>query len=136
MHEHRDQDDDHLETLLVATSEFAANAIVVVLADAGIDACAFGMIQGGLGFPLGHHLTGWGTPVQVRASDLENARRALDQARRDSLDIDWDSVELGEPEGIPAPKTTGMPIPARFASVVTAIMVLVLLAVAILMLFP
>jgi hypothetical protein len=129
------EDADRLETLLVATSEFAANAIVVVLEDAGIEARAFGTIQGGLGFPLGHHTFGWGTPVQVRASDLERAQNALDQARRDSVDIDWDSVELGEPEGSPPPMTTGMPIPARLAFSVTAIMVLVLLVVAVLMLF-
>ena len=129
------EDADRLETLLVATSEFAANAIVVVLADAGIEARAFGTIQGGLGFPLGHHAFGWGTPVQVRASDLESARHALDQARRDSVDIDWDSVELGEPEGSPAPLRTGMPIPARLAFSVTVLMVLVLMAVALLMLF-
>ncbi len=129
------EDADRLETLLVATSEFAANAVVVVLEDAGIEARAFGTVQGGLGFPLGHHTFGWGTPVQVRASDLERARHALDQARRDSIDIDWDSVELGEPEGNSPPLTTGMPIPARLAFFVTAIMVLILLAVAAVMLF-
>jgi len=129
------EDADHLETLLVATSEFAANAVVVVLEDAGIEARAFGTIQGGLGFPLGHHTLGWGTPVQVRASDLESARNALEKARRDSVDIDWDSVELGEPEGSPAPLTTGMPIPARLAFFVTVFMVMVLLVVAVLMLF-
>ena len=46
-------EDIHLETLLVATSEFAANAIVIVLNDAGIEARAFGTIQGGLGLPIG-----------------------------------------------------------------------------------
>jgi len=132
MLEHHD-DSDQLETLLVATSEFAANAIVVVLADAGIEARAFGTIQGGLGFPLGHHATGWGTPVQVRSSDLESARLTLDQARQDSVDIDWDAVELGEPEGTPAPRTTGMSIPAKLAFLVTAFMVVLLLIVAALM---
>ena len=84
-----------LVTLLTATSEFAANAIVVVLEDAGIPAVAFGTVQSGFG--LGHPLV-FGTPVQVRRDDLELARTTLSQARRDSVDIDWDQVELGERE--------------------------------------
>ncbi|MDG2200603.1 MAG: DUF2007 domain-containing protein [Phycisphaerales bacterium] len=86
---------DDLVTLLTATSEFAANAIVVVLEDAGIRAVAFGTVQSGFG--LGHPLV-FGTPVQVRREDLELARTTLNQARRDSVDIDWDKVELGERE--------------------------------------
>ena len=134
MLEHQD-DPQHLETLLVATSEFAANAIVVVLADAGIEARAFGTIQGGLGFALGHHQAGWGTPVQVRACDLQKARQVLDQARRDSVDINWDEVELGELETSPTPVADGMPFPAKLAFLVTAFMIVLLLIIAALMMF-
>lgn len=86
---------DELVTLLTATSEFAANAIVVVLEDAGIPAVAFGTVQSGFG--LGHPIV-FGTPVQVRSEDLELAQATLNQARQDSIDIDWDQVELGERE--------------------------------------
>ena len=76
-----DSDPDQLVTLLTASSEFAANAIVIVLEDAGIEAFAFGTVQGGLGFMLNSPAT-WGTPVQVRKEDLEQARAVLDRARQ------------------------------------------------------
>lgn len=127
--------DIHLETLLVATSEFAAHAIVIVLEDAGIEAKAFGTIQGGLGFPLGHHAKSWGTPVQVRSSDLEEARRVLHQAKQDSVDIDWDKVDLGTFEGNTPGPSTGMPFAAKIAFLATAITVLAGIAAGIIMAF-
>ena len=129
------QNDIQLETLLVATSEFAANAIVVVLADAGIEARAFGSIQGGLGFPLGQHVSGWGTPVQVRSCDAAEARRILDQAKQDSLDIDWDAIDIGTFEGTTATPSGGLPIAAKIAFLATALTVLAGLAAAVLMAF-
>ncbi|MDG2291082.1 MAG: hypothetical protein P8L37_00345 [Phycisphaerales bacterium] len=129
------QNDIQLETLLVATSEFAANAIVVVLADAGIEARAFGSIQGGLGFPLGQHASGWGTPVQVRSCDAAEARRILDQAKQDSLDIDWDAIDIGTFEGTTATPPDGLPIAAKIAFLATALTVLAGLAAAVLMAF-
>lgn len=91
-HEHGNVE---LVTLIEATSEFAAHAIVVVLEDAGIPAVALETHSASL--PIGR-FQGFGTPVQVRKSDLELARRTLDQTRQDSVDIDWDQVELGERE--------------------------------------
>lgn len=38
------------------------------------------------------------TTVRVRESDLPRAREALDSARRDSIDLDWNEVDVGEPE--------------------------------------
>ena len=128
-------EDIHLETLLVATSEFAANAIVIVLNDAGIEARAFGTIQGGLGLPIGASARGWGTPVQVRSCDVDEARRVLDQARQDSIDIDWDAVDLGTFTGTTATPSKGMPLAARIAFAATVLAVLLLLSTAVFTLF-
>lgn len=98
-------DDEQLVTLLTATSEFAANAIVVVLEDAGIPARAFGSVQGGLGWA---NFGFCSTPVQVQQKDLEQARRVLDQAKQDSIDIDWDNVDVGTREDN-LPLSTGQP---------------------------
>ena len=62
--QHTSRDPDELVTLLTATSEFAANAIVVVLADAGIDAMVFRGWTGIYGFNSPP------TPVQVRRVHL------------------------------------------------------------------
>lgn len=127
--------DIHLETLLVATSEFAANAIVVVLADAGIEAKAFGSIQGGFGLAIGCYTAGWGTPVQVRSCDVVEAQRALDQAKQDSIDIDWDTVELGTFEGTISKPSSGLPIAIKIAFFATALTVLVGIVAAVLAAF-
>jgi hypothetical protein len=128
--------DIHLETLLVATSEFAANAIVIVLNDAGIEARAFGTIQGGLGLALGADPSHWGTPVQVRSCDLERARQTLDQARQDSIDIDWDAVDLGTFTETTATPSSGMPLAAKIAFAATLLAILLMLLSGILMTLP
>ncbi len=38
------------------------------------------------------------TTIRVRESDLARAREALDSARRDSIDLAWNEVDVGEPE--------------------------------------
>jgi hypothetical protein len=119
------QNDIQLETLLVATSEFAANAIVVVLADAGIEAKAFGTIQGGFGLAIGCNTAGWGTPVQVRSCDVVEAQRVLDQAKQDSLDIDWDTIDIGTFEGTSSKPSRGLPVALKIAFLATALTVLV-----------
>ena len=91
-----DRNDD-LVTLLTATSEFAANSIVIVLKDAGIEAFAFGSAQNIFGVTgmTGNLLN---TPVQVRREDLERAKSVLEANRTDSVDIDWSTVDVGTPD--------------------------------------
>lgn len=91
-----DRNDD-LVTLLTATSEFAANSIVIVLKDAGIEAFAFGSAQNIFGVTgmTGNLLN---TPVQVRREDLERAKSVLEANRTDSVDIDWNTVDVGTPD--------------------------------------
>ena len=100
---------DDLVTLVSTPSEFEAQTLVAVLAEAGIEAFAFGVpALPALGMRLG------GCPVQVRQSDLERARQALAQNVADSVDLDWDDADLGEREdNLPLTPTTRMPLFAR-----------------------
>lgn len=87
-------DGDRLVTLKEAESEFAAGLIVATLKEAGIEAVAFGAIR--LAYPF--DARGGQIPVQVRARDEEAAREALAKRAEDSVDIDWDEVDVGERE--------------------------------------
>jgi hypothetical protein len=91
-------DPDQMVTLTTAATEYAANITVVVLADAGIEAKAFGGLTTVLPGVFGGAPSVFGVPVQVRLGDLEQAKAALTANKRDSVDIDWDLVEVGERE--------------------------------------
>jgi len=91
-------DPDQMVTLTTAATEYAANITVVVLADAGIEAKAFGGLATVLPGVFGGAPSVFGVPVQVRAGDLDQARQVLSNNKRDSVDIDWDAVEVGERE--------------------------------------
>jgi Putative prokaryotic signal transducing protein len=83
-----------LVTLTTAANEFEAGAIVAVLEEAGIDAVAFGGSQM-MGIT---DLPGLRVQVQVRRADLERAEAALKQNVADSIDLDWNEVDLGAVE--------------------------------------
>ena len=38
------------------------------------------------------------TTVRVRSADLQRARELLDRVRQDSVDLDWNEVDVGQPE--------------------------------------
>ena len=92
------RDPDRMVTLTTAATEYAANITVVVLADAGIEAKAFGGLATVLPGVYGGAPSVFGVPVQVRARDFEEARQVLSANKRDSIDIDWDAVDVGERE--------------------------------------
>lgn len=81
-----------LVTLIVPQSEFEANLLAIVLHDHGIDAVVFSSAHLGTGVPLSHGR--FGVPLQVCREDVEEARQILLENRRDSVDIDWDELEL------------------------------------------
>ena len=117
-----DRNDD-LVTLLTATSEFAANSLVIVLQDAGIPAFAFSSAQNIFGVTgmSGNLLN---TAVQVRRKDLERAKAALEANRIDSIDIDWDAIDVGDPvEQIRSPRT-GLPLMATLGMIVAVLALL------------
>lgn len=98
---------DDLVTLTTRPTEFEAEAVVAVLAEAGIEAVAFGAIRTAL--PLSDKITP--VPVQVRLRDLEAARAALKQNVADSVDLDWDEVDVGERiDNLPLTAREGLPL--------------------------
>lgn len=93
---HNDPDDPLVHAVL-AESEFAAQTKAALLQDEGIDAYVFAGAQSWTGgLPLG--LSTDGVPVWVRKSNLEQAKNILTQRIADSVDLDWDEVDVGEME--------------------------------------
>lgn len=99
---------DDLVILTHADSEFGARAKVVVLEEAGIPAVVFPGEAAWLGAPAfqRQHL---GVPVWVRADDRERAAEALARQIADSVDLDWDEADIGEPEPETRQLTEGGP---------------------------
>jgi len=119
---------DDLVTLVAKPSEFEAHALVAVLREAGIEAFAFGAMRAAL--PFSERLTP--VPVQVRQVDLERAQAALKQNVADSMDLDWDDVDVGERlDDLPLKRSEGMRgfLSAGFFLAIFAIVCLVLLAI-------
>lgn len=126
---HPEGDPDDLVTLTTAEMQFQAGIIVAVLEEAGIKAFAFGALNAL--YPISQRVTP--VVVQVRQADLDKAREALKQNVADSVDIDWDSVDVGEPEEAAPAKLRGvMPLVPRlgFFAAVLAILAMFLLALA------
>jgi Putative prokaryotic signal transducing protein len=86
-------DPDALVTLLTTTNQFEAHTIVATLAEAGIEAHAFDALAAGIRIGLVGEV-----PVQVRACDLARANDALRSNIADSIDLDWDAVDVGDEE--------------------------------------
>ena len=69
-------------------------------------------------------------PVQVRRADLERARAALEKNTSDSVDLDWDEVDVGEREDhLPLTPVNRMPLLARIGfALAVAVVVLTVVA--------
>jgi hypothetical protein len=111
--------ENDLVTLIVKSNEMEAGAVQAVLEDAGIDAFAFGAAQ--MAFPYNGPLNG--VPVQVRQADLERAKAALSQNVADSVDLDWDEVDVGQREDdVPIAHRTRLPLIVRLGQIVVILM--------------
>ena len=130
-----DDDKSDLARVTQTATEFEAHAKAAVLHEEGIDArviCDAPTWTGHLS--LGHNE--FVASVWVRREDLEAAQQLLEQTVADSVDIDWDEINVGQPED----ETSGeyhqsMPAPAKFAFLVTLIVVLVSLFLAVVLIF-
>ncbi|MCA9295159.1 MAG: hypothetical protein KC983_01555 [Phycisphaerales bacterium] len=88
------EDPDDLVTIITTETEFEAETLALVLRDAGIEAVTFGNSFSAL--PVQQH---WNrVPLQVRRRDAERAKARLTVVKQESIDIDWDSVDIGERE--------------------------------------
>lgn len=131
---HDDNQSDLARVAQTAT-EFEAHAKAAVLHEEGIDAqviCDAPTWTGHLS--LGHNE--FVASVWVRREDLEAAQQLLEQTVADSVDIDWDEVNVGQPED----ESNGeyhqsMPATAKFAFIVTLIVVLLSLGLAVVLIF-
>lgn len=130
-----DDDQSDLARVAQTATEFEAHAKAAVLHEEGIDAkviCDSPTWTGQIG--LGHHESI--ASVWVRQEDLEAATAALAQNVADSVDIDWDDIDVGQPEdesnGEYRPE---MPATAKFAFIVTLIVVLLGLALSVVLIF-
>lgn len=96
------KDPDRQVELTTAHNEPAAGAIVALLDDAGIDAWSrpSDYIGGAVGIFGSLSMTP--TTVMVRESDAARARALLEEARSDSVDIDWGEVDVGAGEAGPS----------------------------------
>ena len=127
--------DDGLVTVATAPTEFEANIKKVVLADAGIEANVFGSLGTVLG-ATGHGPRVLEVQVKVRASELDEAKRVLAANIADSVDIDWDEVDVGDRvDSVPLTPSAQSNVPAAFAMWVVALVLVtgVLLALAVAM---
>ncbi len=112
---HDDEQSDLARVAQTAT-EFEAHAKAAVLHEEGLDAkviCDSPAWTGQIG--LGHNE--YIASVWVRREDLEEASQLLEQTVADSVDIDWDEVNVGQRED----ESNGdyhqsMPASAKFAS--------------------
>ena len=111
-----------LVTLMTVPSEFEANLLAIVLKDNGIEAFVFASSASGIGVPFSGGTIG--IPLQVREDDVDKATQILAANKQDSIDIDWNELEL-EGSGVEAHEPTMMSIPAKIAFFITAIVLLV-----------
>ena len=107
-----------LAVVTVAVSEFEASAKVAVLEDHDIRATVSRNAPSWTG-QMSISPTARGASVLVRRDDLERARAILEANAQDSVDLDWDEVDVGEREDdLPLTEPGRMPAAARFALVV------------------
>jgi len=90
-----DNDPDMLVDLMAVSSDFEGEVIVQSLEAEGIPAWVFSAVGRTLGPLVGATMP---IRVQVRRCDVELAREALKRDREESVDLDWDQVDLGDPE--------------------------------------
>ena len=112
-----------LVTLMILQTEFEANILAVILRDHGIDAFVFA--SAGIG--MGVYLSGGtvGVPLQVSRENVDTARQVLIENKRNSIDIDWDELELAGSDQT-KPEYALMPVSARIIALLSGILVVIL----------
>lgn len=90
-------DPDMLVTLTTTRTEFEGANLVNVLQAAGIPARVFAAGANTMQWEAGYTDP---IKVQVRRRDMQRAVETLRQNRQDSIDLDWDEVDVGQMEGM------------------------------------
>lgn len=113
-----------LSEVFHAETEFEAHTRAATLREEGIDAVVIAAAPSWTG-QLAISGSAQGAGVWVRQEDSDHATSVLQRASEDSVDLDWDQVDVGEREdALPLSPTRGMPLPARiaFATVLVAVL--------------
>ena len=84
-----------LAVVAVRATEFEAATLVAILQDEGIPAAVSNNAPSWTG-QMSISPTSRGASVLVREDDLERAREILARRESDSVDLDWDEVDVGE----------------------------------------
>ncbi len=123
---------DDLEPIAQTDTEFEAQTKAAVLRAEGIDCAVISNAPSWTGqMPVSP--TGRGAFVLVKRQDADQARKILEQRIADSVDLDWDEVDVGEREDtLPLRPVNGMPLPAKIAAALIALTLLAGLIVAVL----
>jgi hypothetical protein len=90
-------DPDMLVTLTTARTEFEGANFVNVLQAAGIPAKVFAATANTMQWEAGYTDP---IKVQVRRRDLQRAAEELRRNRQDSVDLDWNEIDVGHLEGM------------------------------------
>jgi hypothetical protein len=88
------QHPEHIALLTSAPTEMHAGIIVAALEENGIKATMSGETTAG----MRAEAPGW-VQILVAEQDLSRAQATMVDVRRQSEDIDWSQVDVGEPEG-------------------------------------
>ena len=116
---------DELAVVVRVPSEFEAHTIAAILHEGGIEATVAPGAPSWTGqIALG--ATDQGSAVVVRSADLRRARTVLDESDRDSVDLNWDEVDVGDrDDNLPLTPVGRMPIPAKIAAALAAAILIV-----------
>ena len=126
--------DDPAVVVRVPT-EFEAQTIATILRADGIESTVSTDAPSWTGqMPLSP--TARGSAVVVRGADLQRAQAILRESQQDSVDLDWEEVDVGEREDDLPLRTVGhMPVPARVAAAIAAAILLVSAVIGMILLF-
>ena len=116
---------DDLAVVVRVPTEFEAHTIAAILHESGIEATVAPGAPTWTGqIALG--ATDQGSAVVVRSADLRRARTVLDESDRDSVDLNWDEVDVGDREdNLPLTPVGRMPVPAKIAAALAAAILIV-----------
>jgi len=129
--------EEHCEVAVVVRvpTEFEAHTIAAILHESGIEATVAPGAPSWTG-QVALSPAAQGSAVIVRSADLRRARTVLDESDRDSVDLDWDEVDVGDREdNLPLTPVGRMPIPAKIAAALAAAILIVTALLGLVLLF-
>ena len=113
-----------MAVVAITATEFEAQTKAAVLRSEGIDCTVMCNAPSWTG-QVSISATARGAMVWARRQDLERAQGVLHQAVADSVDLDWDEIDVGEREdNLPLRPVNQMPWLAKVAFAVAAALIL------------